>query len=289
MQNTTIKDIISRSSIDKETSVELLCHLLDLSEKDLFLAYDRNLTTKEERDFEDMQQRVKLGRPVSYVTGKAYFYGRAFRVNNSVLIPRPETEILVKEALSSLMKLVKVKPDRKFKVVDIGTGSGNIIISIAKELERNKKLKDKVLFFGIDISQSALKVAIENAKTHLAEVEFVKADLLSAEQLPIKFDIVLANLPYLQTNYNQHLTRENRSINYEPRLALDGGKSGLDIIVRLIKSLSDRMHKDSIAILEVGEDQKNALLKNAQNFPNLSFSYNNDLAGKFRQVVIIKL
>jgi len=221
---------------------------------------------------------LKKGTPLPYCTNKKYFYNLEFIVNNSTLIPRYETEILVENA---------IKIARKMKcgnVLDIGTGTGNIIISVSKNVGNHLN------YFAVDISKDALEVAKENTKLHkLTNIKFYQSDIFSNPNLPKKFDLILANLPYLATDYLSSLPHELAdSLKAEPRTALDGGgSSGLEIIFRFILLLESRMNNHGTTIIEIGDDQKKQVDDYCQKH-NLAVRTIKDLNGFDRFVVIKK-
>lgn len=177
--------------------------------------------------------------PVAYIFGRTNFYGYDLTVNENVLIPRLDTEVLVE-------KLVEDIKNRKEKVsvLDIGTGSGAIIITVQKET--NAKC------FAVDISRQALKVATGNAKANNADVEFVKSDLF--EKIPdLKVDFIVSNPPYIETDVVKTLDKE--VVSNEPNLALDGGKDGLDFYRRIVKDAKHHLNKNGKLYFEIGYNQ----------------------------------
>lgn len=181
-------------------------------------------------------QKRKKHMPLDYIVGKSEFFGLTFKVNQNCLIPRPETELLVEEVL---------KVARPWhKIVDIGTGSGAIAISVKKNI--NAKV------VAVDISSAALAVAKENAKNNATDIEFLQSDLYSALKGQ-KFDIIISNPPYIRSKDIAGLDSDVRD--YEPHLALDGGESGLDFYKRLTREMDTYLNVDGYAFFEVGYDQ----------------------------------
>ncbi len=175
--------------------------------------------------------------PLQHIVGTQWFMGMEFEVNEHVLIPRQDTEVLVEEAL----KVLKGGE----KALDMCTGSGCIIISLAK----NAKLS---LATGVDISENALCVAITNAKKHDADVEFVQSDLFS-ELEGVEYDVIVSNPPYIETEEINHLMPEVRE--YEPMLALDGGEDGLVFYRRIINESDKYLKRGGYLLFEVGHNQ----------------------------------
>jgi release factor glutamine methyltransferase len=229
--------------------------------------------------------RRAMGEPVQYITGETYFYGRPFLVNRHVLIPRPETELLVERILAISNKIWD--PEQSLTIVDVGTGSGAIAISLA--LERSKW---KVI--ATDISAPALQVASENARNHhvAASITFLESDLLHPREGSFinestvaleKFDILVSNPPYIRSRDLPNLQREVR--NYEPLEALDGGEEGLDLYQRLLEQLKQLEVWPRFIAFEVGlgqAQQVEKLLREAGRWSH--YEIIQDLAGVERNV-----
>ena len=213
--------------------------------------------------------QVLRGVPLPYILGYWEFFGRTYQVTSDVLIPRPETEILVEIALELLQH--KTNP----LIADVGTGSGCIGISLAAELPTATVL-------GVDLSLPALHVARHNAK-HLGQsrVHFLQADLLSP--FSAKFDLICANLPYIPSQTLANLTVSR----WEPRLALDGGESGLDIIRKFLQQAQSRLAPTGVILIETESTLGLETLHGAQDvFPHAQHRLIHDLAGLDRIVEI---
>lgn len=204
--------------------------------------------------------RRAAGEPVAYIRGMKEFYGLAFSVDPRALIPRPETERLVESAVAAVMERLTVPGGRgargPVRVADVGTGSGAVAISIAVALRRVRvELGDDVTILATDASAGALELARENAVGHAVgdAIRFVEADLLPPTQPgALPFDVVVANLPYVQSGAIAGLPI---AASFEPRSALDGGPDGLDVVRRLLGRLPDALVSDGVALLEIGADQ----------------------------------
>jgi release factor glutamine methyltransferase len=212
--------------------------------------------------------RREAGEPVAYIRGLKEFYGLAFSVDSRGLIPRPETELLVAEAEAEVAWRLTSAPrpagTPKLKVVDVGTGSGAIAISLAATL-RKRRMMPEVTILALDSSGDALGLARENGVAHgvADEIEFVEADLLPTgpTDSPVgpggaAFDLVLANLPYIPS---AEVDRMPLAASFEPRSALDGGPDGLAVIRRLLVLLPDALASTGTALLEIGFDQGPAI------------------------------
>lgn len=249
------------------SAIILMAHLLNQT-KTWVLAYsEETLSESQYQAFFALVERLAGGEPLPYITGKQSFYGLNFKVNPAVLIPRPETELLVDEAL----KWLQDQPDEK-QILDVGTGSGCIAISLAKNSPSHP-------IRAIDISESALKIAAENAKTHGVEnrISFVQANLL--ENFKGKVDLICANLPYIPTTSLANLD----VIKWEPGLALDGGMDGLFFIRQLLEQSQHHLNVPGLILLEIDSTTGESALNLARHFyPNADIHLLKDLAAKSR-------
>ena len=210
--------------------------------------------------FDEGLARRARGEPVAYIRGIKEFFGLAFGIDERALIPRPETEHLVEAGLGAVMPRLAApgrgRSGAPIRVVDVGTGSGAIIISLAVELRRRRvDLAADVMLAATEMSAAALDLARENAVGHAVAdaVEFIEADLLPAVLLDggDPFDIILANLPYIRSDAIPDLPI---AASFEPTLALDGGADGLVAIRRLLAQLPRALAADGVALLEIGAD-----------------------------------
>jgi len=218
----------------------LLAHALKLDRLGLYVQHDRPANQEERACYRDMVKRRVQGEPAAYITGQREFMSLPFVVDRRVLIPRPDTEILVEESIR-LLRGYK----GEVKVLDVGTGSGAIAISIARYVSQ-------AVVYGVDISQDALEVAQTNAIQNGVEtrVFFSSSDLL--ENVPGgPFQLIAANLPYVPSEKMKNLPKEIRE--YEPWGALDGGPDGLVFYKRLIPQAFDHLSEPGFLMLEVGD------------------------------------
>jgi release factor glutamine methyltransferase len=205
--------------------------------------------------FEAGLVRREAGEPIAYIRGFKEFHGLAFAVDARVLIPRPETELLVDEAERDVAwRLISSpRPDGRpnVRVIDVGTGSGAIAVALAAVLQKRRMLPE-VTLLAADFSEAALELARENAVGHAVAdaIAFSQADLLPAAEPA--FDLILANLPYIPAGEIEGLPV---AASFEPRLALDGGPDGLDIVRRLIEVLPAVLLPGGSALLEIGYNQ----------------------------------
>jgi release factor glutamine methyltransferase len=246
----------------------LLRHLLDLSRAQLYFDLNTRLDPEKEQAFKKWVERRRLGEPLAYIVNSREFYGLDFWVDGRVLVPRPETELLVEEAIGFCAS----RPAAV--LAEIGTGSGAIAVSLACHLP-------ELRIFATDISLPALEVAKLNAQRHGVErrLTFLSGDLLEPLKSPV--DALVANLPYVATEDWQSMP----SAAFEPRLALDGGRDGLDPLSRLIDQLKGKINPGGCAWLEIGLGQDKMVVNLVQEaFPDSRITTLNDLAGIRRAV-----
>jgi len=217
-----------------------------LAREHLILHPETTLTDQQASALDDLVARRANREPLPYVLGEAEFYSLRFRVSPSVIVPRPETEILAEAAIERARRLGATL------AADVGTGSGILAVVLAKELPDLRLL-------AIDISLPALRLAAENIRRHSLQdrVLAVCCDLLSAVRKPL--DCIVANLPYVAREELAGLQPEVRD--HEPRLALDGGSDGLGLLQRLSVQLFDHLAEGGFTALEVGVGQAGAVAK----------------------------
>lgn len=266
----------------------LLCHFLNLS-KTALICNDSRILTETELDLiqQGIEKRLS-GLPVAYITKHKEFFGYDFYVDQNVLIPKPDTELLVEQALLAVDKAFATAPEKKadYKIADVCTGSGCIAISVLKTLFQKYGASIKVA--ASDISKAALVVAEKNADTLLSQEErqnisFYQGDLFQAfsSSENQKFDMILSNPPYVPTNLTEELLSDGRS---EPRLALDGESDGLGIIRRLVVEAKNHLKKGGVFFLEAGEYNVEEAGKCLLNAGFTDIFIHKDLAGLLRLV-----
>ncbi|MCX6053931.1 MAG: peptide chain release factor N(5)-glutamine methyltransferase [Chloroflexi bacterium] len=234
---------------------------------------ESSLSEEQVTQLNSSRDRLLKGEPLPYLVGKQAFFGLDFLVTRDVLIPRPETELLVEEAIQWL----EDHPSRR-KIIDIGTGSGIIAITLADHFQDAD-------ITAVDISATALALAERNAELHRVKdrIQFRLNDLLTGN--PCQYDLILANLPYIPTQILDQLPVSR----FEPRLALDGGKEGLDLIGRLLDQSVKKIHPSGLILLEIETDQSEACLKMTREyFSNCEVSVLLDLA-KHPRILKIQL
>lgn len=253
MELLTVKEILDRTvkhfqkyeiasaRLDAEI---LLSEILDMERINLYVNFDKPLTKSEIDKYRQFVIARSKGTPVAYILGSQEFMSLDFKVTDATLIPRPETEHLVEVTLD---KIKSMDLDR-IKVVDIGTGSGAIIVSLTKLATK------KIEAIAVDISADALDVAQENARNHdlLDRIDFRLGSLL--EPVSETVDIIVSNPPYIPTSDIDNLQREVKN---EPMTALDGGKDGLDFYRKIINQSVSRLNTGGLIAFEVGINQAN--------------------------------
>lgn len=227
------------------TAELLLCHCLGIKRLDLYLQYDRPLQKNELALYKELIKRRAKREPVAYITGSKGFFLSELLITPEVLIPRPDTETLVETALD-LLKKAESK-----KVLELGVGSGAVIISLAKA-------DVNCSYVGVDISPGAVKVAVENGeKAACKNVVFVAGSWFSCFKKIELFDLIVSNPPYIPSLDIDSLQPEISE--YEPRLALDGGEDGLDCVREIIETASFYLKPGGVLLMETGSDQKNGV------------------------------
>ena len=223
----------------------LLSDVIKKDRKFIILNMEKILSANNILNFKNLITRRSKGEPVAYLINKKNFWNNEFIVSKDTLIPRPDTEIVVSEALKFLKK-------KKAMILDIGVGSGCILLSILNE-------KKNLYGIGIDISKKCLDICEINAKRLRLNnrVKFFKTDIDNFNYG--KYDLVVSNPPYIKKNILKYL--EKSIINFEPRVALDGGYNGTTVIKKVIDKTSKLIKKNGIFILEIAFDQKNDVKK----------------------------
>ncbi len=219
----------------------LLAHVLGVNRAAILARPERGLTLKQLTLYRELTARRGNREPLAYIVGHREFFGLNLMVDHRVLIPRPETELLVERALA-----IASRTTAPIRIADVGAGSGAIAVSLAVHLPR-------ATVYALDASADALEVVAENARRHrvAGRVRCLQSDLLSA--LPSPVDLIAANLPYVTTEEWEQLAPEIHD--YEPRSALDGGSDGLDLVERLLATAGPCLRPGGAILLEIGADQ----------------------------------
>jgi release factor glutamine methyltransferase len=257
--------ILSMNGVD-DSYIEarmLLSHATNLSSVQIYTEPQQTLSREEEGKLQELVDRRLKHEPAAYIIKHREFYGIDFYVDSRVLIPRPETEVLVDTALE--FALNRNRFTRQLLVADIGTGCGAIAISLAFNLPGIK-------VYATDVSPSALEVARLNCERHRVadQVVLLPGDLL--QPLPEPVDLVIANLPYVKNPELASLSPEITK--FEPRMALDGGSNGLDCIRQLLEQVKGKINAGGCLLLEIGQNQDKEVSR-------LIHSYLNEVNSRF--------
>jgi release factor glutamine methyltransferase len=253
----------------------LLGHSLSLNRAQVYARWYESLSTAQVQEYEGLLQRRLRREPLAYIVGHKEFFGLDFYVDRRVLIPRPETELLIEQAIAVARRLA---PAVALRVADVGTGSGAIAVSLAVSLPA-------AYVYAVDASPEALEVAAENVRRHgvAARVQLLRGDLLAA--LPDPVDVVVANLPYISQAEWATLAPEIRL--FEPVSALAGGPEGLDLIRQLLTQAAGQTKPPRAILLEIGAMQGNKVLDLAHRiFGEAQASLLPDYAGLDRIVMV---
>ena len=262
---------IKSSSLDSEL---ILSKVLKKTREEILINLNDKINDKQKNRFIFYLNKRKKKNPISYILGYKFFWKYKFFINNSTLIPRPDSEHIVEQALKN------IPLDKSFNILDIGTGSGCLIISILKE-------RPKCLATAIDISKEALKVAKYNAKLHHLsnKIKFLNIDIDKFKSN--KYDLILSNPPYINKVDLNRLDDDVRL--YEPKLALYGGITGIEEVNKIIENSSKLLKYNGKMILEIGNKQKNyaknILLKNGFYIKKIC----KDFSGKDRCLVSTRI
>ena len=262
---------ISTSYLDSEI---LMAKAINKDRKYILLNSYKDLTNKDFINFLKLIKKRSLRKPIAYLTNKKFFWKSEFFVTNDSLIPRPDTEILIECILGC------IKNKNKQHILDIGVGSGCILLSILKE-------KKNFIGTGIDISKETLNICKINA-VKLNINNRLKLFKTNVDKFNIgKYDLIVSNPPYIKRNKIKYLDKDVAS--YEPLMALDGGLDGLSVIRKVIEKSSELIKKNGKLILEIGFDQKNKVIKLLKRKGFYINSIRKDLANNDRCIVCTKI
>lgn len=274
-------DYLEKKGIDNpRLNAELLLgHVLNMNRVQLYLNFEKPLATSELDQFRQFLKRRVSNEPIQYILGETEFYSLKLKVNKYTLIPRPETEILVDKIIEICNKTFSQQD--KIIVLDIGSGSGNIGISLAKNVQN-------AYILGVDIGVETIKTASENAQSHCVEdrIRFKAADVFDDNffiKLTNKIDIVISNPPYILQEEFDTLPIEVK--NFEPYIALNGGKDGLTFYRRLFQISKNILKTDGIIGFEISYNRGEKIKQLAENYSFTNVEIVKDLNG-FERVII---
>jgi release factor glutamine methyltransferase len=266
---------IKTALLDSEV---LLCFVTKKTREFFYTYPDSRITTQQITKFKSLIKKRATHYPIAYIVKHKEFYNLDFYVNSHVLVPRPETELLVEETIT----LLKTNPTLK-TIAEIGTGSGCVTISILKNINK------KITAFATDICKRALKIATKNAINHKVNIKFLQGNLYQPLNNK-KIDILISNPPYLDTKNKNLLHSSNeKALKHEPSKALYAGKLGLDKYTELFQQIETAKNKPKYILIEIGHSQAKYLKELVEkHLPNSKITTKKDLA-KRNRVMLIKL
>ena len=231
----------------------LICHCLQINQTQLALFPDEEVPSEKLEELEKLRKARENGEPVAYLTGERGFYECVFKVSKDTLIPRADTETLVEEAIADITECFEDR--QEVRILDLCCGTGCIGISVAKVLS---ECFDKVNLTLADVSEKAMAICKENVRELIEEpnieVSFATGDLFSSV-LETDFDAILTNPPYIASSVIPNLEKQ---VQFEPKLALDGGKDGLDFIRKIAEDATKHLKSGGLLEMEIGFDQAEA-------------------------------
>ena len=239
-----IEDAIIKADI-------LIQFVLNMDKMQLIINQEDEVSKESENIYLTYIEQVISGKPVQYITNEQEFMNLKFYVDENVLIPQPDTEILVEEAIKTIDE---IRPEKNIKVLDLCTGSGAIAIAIKKYAEDAKK---QIEVYASDISEEAIKIAEKNAKRNDVHINFILSDMFQKMEEK-DFDIILSNPPYIETQTISSLSKE---VQYEPHMALDGGEDGLEFYRVIAENAHEYLNKNGSILLEIGYNQKKKVMQ----------------------------
>lgn len=293
----TIRDFLAHNKhgVSKKEVLILLTHILGVAPESILLHPETPLSNNQQRWLSRLIQKRSTGIPLAYITKEKSFFGRDFHVSTSVLVPRPETELLVEKALQEILDQ---KQNISSAILELGTGSGCVSITIACEMTKFLSEKMMPMILATDISANALRVAGINRQLHNQKknITFFLSNLLSNKLLLRRIGSAnlehlwcLANLPYVPTSYivNKNKKAIALGIDFEPKIALDGGVDGLDIYRKLLNQLIDLSRETNIKTIrcffEIDSKQKKILERMFRKYQEISeVSFEKDYASLWR-------
>ena len=266
----TIKEAfnLAKQNMDSIEARVLIKYILNKNEINIIANENIELSNENKKQLLESIEKIKKGYPLQYITHYQEFMGIKFEVNENVLIPQPDTEVLVEKTIKIVQKCYPKEDNRNIKILDLCTGSGAIAISL-------KKYLPSVQVFASDISKKALEIAKTNAKKNDVQIKLIESNIF--ENINEKFDIVVSNPPYIKTD---EITKLSNQVQNEPRLALDGGKDGLDFYRIIQKNIKNYLYENGMLLMEIGYDQGQAV---ASMFKNSKLV--KDYAGKDRVIM----
>lgn len=269
----TVDDLIAygKSKVHSDLAKMLLADLLDINSLELLTILDKEIDDKTVYEYKRRVSELREGRPIQYIIGNVNFYGNKFIVDERVLIPRFETEQLVEKTINRINLLFKTD---ELSIIDLGTGSGAIGLTLKQKLPNSK-------VDLLDISTDALDVAKINADNLGLEVNIIHNDMLG--NINNKYDVIISNPPYIRTDEEiEDIVRDN-----EPRIALYGGKDGLDFYRKILSDITKNLKERYLIAFEIGDLQREGVTSIAKEYlPNANIDCLKDLSNRDRMIFI---
>lgn len=265
------KDQLKNNKIDDETikAKALLKYILNVDDAYLIIHNNEIQSTEIEKKYKDLMEELIEGKPLQYITHHQEFMNLDFYVDENVLIPQPDTEVLVLQTIN----IIKQYESGNIKVLDLCTGSGAIAISTAKAFENQA-----VQVYASDISDKALEVAKKNSKKNDVHINFINSNMF--ENIDEKFDIIVSNPPYIETETIKKLSKD---VQQEPHIALDGGFDGLEFYKIIASEYEKYLNDNGTLLLEIGYNQKQSVI---ELFINRNVECIKDLAQNDRVIIV---
>lgn len=265
------KDQLKNNKIDDETikAKALLKYILNVDDAYLIIHNNEIQSTEIEKKYKDLMEELIEGKPLQYITHHQEFMNLDFYVDENVLIPQPDTEVLVLQTIN----IIKQYESGNIKVLDLCTGSGAIAISTAKAFENQA-----VQVYASDISDKALEVAKKNSKKNDVHINFINSNMF--ENIDEKFDIIVSNPPYIETETIKNLSKD---VQQEPHIALDGGFDGLEFYKIIASEYEKYLNDNGTLLLEIGYNQKQSVI---ELFINRNVECIKDLAQNDRVIIV---
>ena len=276
----SINDLLKRSKIPLNESILILSKLLDVDKTYIFTYGDRQVPDSIGKEFLSLTAKRQEGYPIQYILREKQFMGLNFYLEDGVLIPRGDTETLVDYVIKYIEKRYG---EGEVRILDLGFGSGAISISLAYNFENAR-------VYGVDISDKAYKVAeINKSRLGVKNVKFLRGDFFKAleeNEILEKFDIIVSNPPYIESDTIKTLDRQVRD--FEPTIALDGGSDGLVFYRQITAKAGDYLKKDGLLIYEIGYNQASSVKNIFKSHGFRDINILKDLSGNDRVVLAFK-
>ena len=254
----------------------LIEYVLDKSREYIMIHFEDEVENSKINLFEEYIDRVSENEPIQYILGKQEFMGLEFEVNKNVLIPRSDTEILVLEVID----IIKNNNEKIANILDMCTGSGAIIVSLANYLNDLK-----LSYYAVDISEKALEIAKCNSEKNNVSIDFIKSNLFENVDENLKFDLIVSNPPYIETEIIKEL---DENVKQEPYIALDGGIDGLDFYRKIAERGNDFLSASGYLCFEIGYNQKDTVTNILEKNNYKDIKCIKDLGGNDRVIICRK-